>query len=70
MQIPPLLRYTSIADAVARLFHPSVEVAIHDICTDTVFYIANPISGRKVGDASLLGMGSKDLDDHDTTIGP
>ena len=66
----PLSSFTSIAAAVAKLFHPSVEVVIHDIGTDTVFYIENSTSGRKVGDTSLLGIDSKDLHDRDTVIGP
>ena len=39
-----LARYTSIADAVALLFHPYAEVVIHDILSDQVFYIANPLT--------------------------
>ena len=70
MKRHPLSSFTSIATAVAKLFHPSVEVVIHDICTDTVFYIANPTSDRKVGDVSLLGIDSKQLDDRDAVIGP
>jgi len=66
----PLFKYISIADAVAKLFHPTVEVVIHEISTDTVFYIANPNSGRKAGDVSLLGMDSYDLDGSETVIGP
>lgn len=48
-------RYIPIADAIALLFQPYVEVVIHNIASDTVAYIANPFSGRKIGDASLLG---------------
>ncbi len=48
-------RYIPIADAIALLFQPYAEVVIHDIASDTVAYIANPYSGRKIGDASLLG---------------
>ena len=70
MKRHPLSSFTSIATAVAKLFHPSVEVVIHDICTDTVFYIANPTSDRKVGDVSLLGIDSKQLDDRAAVIGP
>ena len=66
----PLSSFIPIAAAVAKLFHPSVEVVIHDVRADTVFYIANPTSDRKVGDVSLLGVGSKDLDDRDAVIGP
>jgi len=70
MQTHPLLRYTSIADAIVQLFNPSVEAIIHEISTDTVFYIANPISGRKIGDISLLGMDNNDFNDHKKIIGP
>ncbi len=70
MKRHPLSGFTSIAVAVAKLFHPSVEVVVHDIRTDRVFYIANPTSGRKVGDASLLGIDNKDLSDRDAVIGP
>lgn len=68
--IHPLSRYTTIADAVAKLFHPSVEVVIHEISTDTVFYIANPISGRRVGDISLLGENNYHIDQDEDIIGP
>ncbi|MCG8530906.1 MAG: PAS domain-containing protein [Desulfovibrionales bacterium] len=66
----PLNRYKPIADAVAALFHPSVEVVIHDIATDSVYYIANPISGRKPGDISLLGLESQDPNLEQTVMGP
>ena len=66
----PLTRYISIADAVAKLFHPNVEVIIHEIATDAVFYIANPVSGRKPGDISLLGMDSDALGARELIIGP
>ena len=66
----PLTRYISIADAVAKLFHPNVEVIIHEIATDAVFHIANPVSGRKTGDISLLGMDSDDLGTRENIIGP
>jgi len=66
----PLSRYKPIADAITQLFRPSVEVVIHEIATDAVFYIANPISGRKIGDISLLGMESHALNSNETIIGP
>ncbi len=37
-----------------------MEVVIHDIIDDTIEYIANPFSGRTVGDASLIGLDLKD----------
>ena len=66
----PLDRYKSVADAVAALFAPDVEVVIHEIQTDTVFYIANPVSGRKPGDISLLELDGQDLDVEGGVIGP
>lgn len=70
MQTHPLSRYKSIADAVAKLFYPNVEVVIHEISADAVFYIANPVSGRKKGDISLLGFQNDGLDIKDNIIGP
>ena len=66
----PLDRYKPVADAVAVLFAPDVEVVIHEIQTDTVFYIANPVSGRKPGDISLLELDDRDLEPKDGVIGP
>lgn len=51
-----LAKYVPIADAVARIFQPHVEVVLHDIETDKIAYIANPYSGRKEGDLSLLSL--------------
>ena len=43
-----------LCEAVVALFHPLAEVAVHDIRRDRVVAIWNPISGRKVGDRSLI----------------
>lgn len=66
----PLNIFKPVADAVALLFHPTVEVVIHEIETDRVFHIANPVSGRKPGDISLLELESQDLDNNEMVIGP
>ncbi|HBS6487933.1 TPA: PAS domain-containing protein, partial [Klebsiella pneumoniae] len=39
----------SVADGIAALFFPSVEVVIHDVEAGTVAYIANNLSKRKPG---------------------
>ncbi|MGF9658257.1 helix-turn-helix transcriptional regulator [Pantoea agglomerans] len=44
----------SVADGIAALFFPSVEVVIHDVEADTVVYIANNLSKRKPGDEAGL----------------
>ncbi|AXT46284.1 MULTISPECIES: helix-turn-helix transcriptional regulator [Chromobacterium] len=48
-----LRSYYPIATAISGLFHPQVEVVIHDLKTERIAFIANPISKRKMGDSSL-----------------
>ena len=62
--------YEPVADAIARLLHPHAEVVIHDIERDAVWYIANPSSGRSVGDASLLKLDADRFDLDKEVIGP
>jgi predicted transcriptional regulator YheO len=40
--------------AVAALLHPHAEVALHELATDTIVGLWNPLSGRRVGEPSLL----------------
>ncbi|MEW9570378.1 transcriptional regulator [Rhodanobacter sp. Si-c] len=47
-----LARYFPIAEAVAALFKPHVEVVIHDLARNQIAYIANAFSRRRVGDSS------------------
>jgi predicted transcriptional regulator YheO len=47
-----LAPYFTVADAIATLFKPHVEVVVHDLRTMTIAHIANPIGKRKVGDSS------------------
>jgi len=44
--------YFSVADALAALFKPWVEVVVHDLELDTVAHIANAFSPRAIGDPS------------------
>jgi D-arginine utilization repressor len=46
--------HAGTCEAIAALFHPLAEVAVHDIRRDRIVALWNPISGRQVGDASLL----------------
>ncbi len=62
--------YIPVANAVAELFHPNAEVVIHEISTDRVYHVANPFSGRKAGDVSLLKLSSEDLEREASIIGP
>lgn len=44
----------AIADAIATLFHPQVEVVVHDAATGRIAHISNALSKRRVGDDSLM----------------
>ncbi|MBS0615118.1 MAG: PAS domain-containing protein [Verrucomicrobia bacterium] len=47
-------QYTPIAQAVTMLFHPFVEVVIHDLRRGRIKAVFNNLSKRKPGDESLL----------------
>lgn len=49
-----LTRYHAIADAIALLFTPYAEVAIHDLASQKLVYIANNRSQRELGEDSNL----------------
>jgi predicted transcriptional regulator YheO len=55
-------RYSHVADGIALLFFPYVEIVIHDLHSQTIAYIANNLSKRELGDESAL-------DDIDHTAG-
>jgi predicted transcriptional regulator YheO len=44
----------AIADAIAALFHPHVEVVVHDAASRRIVHISNGFSKRRVGDDSLM----------------
>ncbi len=64
----PLKKYHDIAEAIALLFRPYVEVVLHDIKSEQVVYIANNFSQRELGEPSLLHEIDFSADDH--IIGP
>lgn len=47
-----LAPYFPVADAIAALFRPFVEVVIHDLEQTKIIYITNAISKRRKGDSS------------------
>lgn len=63
-----LSRYQPIADAIATLFSPYAEVALHDLASQTLVYIANNYSQRELGDDSNLS--DLQFDQHSQVIGP
>ena len=46
--------YQPFLEAIVELFHPFVEVAVHDLVKGKLVAIYNPISQRKVGEPSPL----------------
>jgi predicted transcriptional regulator YheO len=61
-------RYQPLADGLAALLHPHVEVVLHDLATQRVVYIANNLSKRALGDESALD--DIEFDPAETLIGP
>lgn len=57
-----------IAEGIAKLLHPFAEVVIHDLETDRIQAIYNPISRREVGDDSYLDR--INFDKSNLVIGP
>lgn len=64
-----LTNYKTLADSMATLLFPHAEVVLHDLATQTVVYIANNISKRKIGDDSALEEIAGDLNTQ-RSLGP
>ncbi|WP_163509619.1 PAS domain-containing protein [Fodinicola acaciae] len=47
-------QWATVCEAIAQLLSPHAEVVLHDVLADRVLAIWNPMSGRQVGDESLL----------------
>lgn len=54
--------YIPICEAMVLLMSPLMEIVIHDLETGTICFIAGEISGRQVGDPSLLDKTSVESD--------
>jgi predicted transcriptional regulator YheO len=50
-----LLPSLPICEALAALLAPHGEIAVHDLATERVVAVWNPLAGRRVGEDSLLG---------------
>ncbi|AXH10783.1 hypothetical protein CP960_02710 [Malaciobacter halophilus] len=48
-----LATHKTTCDAIAKLFYPNVEVALHDIKEEKLVHISNAFSKREVGDKML-----------------
>jgi D-arginine utilization repressor len=46
--------FESVCAAIAQLLDPHAEVVLHDLASDRIIGIWNPLSGRRVGDVSLI----------------
>lgn len=49
-----LAPFFPVAEGIAALFAPYAEVVVHDLATEAIAYIANPVSRRTPGDPSQL----------------
>ncbi len=58
----------AVADAIPLILGIRAEVVVHDLSSETIAYIANPYSQRKLGDPS--NMQEIDFRPTDTVIGP
>lgn len=55
LDVPPWARpVLPIGEALAALLAPYGEIALHDLAADRILALWNPISGRVVGDPSLI----------------
>lgn len=59
---------TTIAEGIAALFFPAVEVVIHDVKSGKIAYLANNLSRRNVGDDA--GLEELELQDLESLTGP
>jgi D-arginine utilization repressor len=48
-----LNNYTSICEAISKLFYPNVEVVMHDLISKKIVYISNSFSKRRIGDRMI-----------------
>ena len=59
-----------VAEAISTLFHPHVEVALHDLSSGRIVRLWNPISGRRPGDESLIEPDFQTHGPSESVIGP
>lgn len=57
-----IAEYANIARAIAKLFAPLAEIVIHDLSTQKICHISGSLSGRKIGDDSLIDFSASDLE--------
>ena len=60
----------AVAEALTRLFDPHVEVVVHDLESDSIAGIWNPVSGRRRLDPSLIEPEFVNRDRSSSVIGP
>jgi D-arginine utilization repressor len=66
----PFQPYFSIGEAVATLFHPYVEVVLHDLRSGRIVRIWNVSTDRKVGDLSHLNRPQDQFAADQAVLGP
>lgn len=66
----PFQPYFSIGEAIATLFHPHVEVVLHDLRSGRIVRIWNVSTGRKAGDLSKLNRAQDQFSSDQAVLGP
>ena len=66
----PFQPYFSIGEAIATLFHPFVEVVLHDLRTGRIVRIWNVSTGRQAGDLSRLNRPQDQFAVDQAILGP
>jgi D-arginine utilization repressor len=66
----PFQPYFSIGEAIATLFHPYVEVVLHDLRTGRIVRIWNVSTDRQPGDLSHLNRAQDQFDIKQAVLGP
>jgi D-arginine utilization repressor len=61
--------YLPVCEALTALLGPHGEVVVHDLAADRIIAIWNPMSGRAVGDESLISE-LPEMPDRSLAIGP
>jgi D-arginine utilization repressor len=66
----PFQPYFSIGEAIATLFHPNVEVVLHDLRTGRIVRIWNVSTARQAGDLSRLSQPQDQFATDQAVLGP
>ena len=66
----PFEQYFSIGEAIATLFHPHVEVVLHDLRSERIVRMWNRSTDRQEGDLSRLNRAQDQFSPNQPVLGP